>query len=98
MAKKKVKVDIGKFLDAVGLLYRLGKLNATDIDYSCVFEKDLTMAQKKKLPKHMEIKVLLNSMVLFPNYYGGTRRKDLIVTHNDKGQWDAELVKPIKKK
>jgi mRNA-degrading endonuclease YafQ of YafQ-DinJ toxin-antitoxin module len=98
MAKKKVKIDIQQFLDAVGLLYRLGKLNATDIDFSCVFEKDLTSVQKRKLSKHMEIKDMLNCMILFPKEFGGTRKKDLVVTHNDKGQWGAEIVKPTKKK
>ena len=92
MAKKKVKIDIQEFLDAVGLLYKLGKLNATDIDFSCVFDKDLTMAQKKKLNKHMEIKDMLKSMVLFPQEFGGKRRKDLFVTHDNKGQWGAHII------
>jgi mRNA-degrading endonuclease YafQ of YafQ-DinJ toxin-antitoxin module len=93
-AKKKVKVDIQQFLDAVGLLYRLGQLNATQIDFSCVFEKDLTMAQKRKISKYMEIKNVLTSMILFPREFGGTRRKDLVVTHYPKGTWGAKIVKP----
>jgi mRNA-degrading endonuclease YafQ of YafQ-DinJ toxin-antitoxin module len=97
-ATKKVKVDIEKFLDAIGLLYRIGKLNATQIDYSCVFEKDLTMAQKRKISKYMEIKNVLTSMILFPKEFGGVRRKDLEVTHYPKGTWGAKIVKPTPKK
>jgi mRNA-degrading endonuclease YafQ of YafQ-DinJ toxin-antitoxin module len=96
---KKVKIDIERFLEATGFLYGISKLNATQIDYSCVFEKDLTTAQKRKLNKHMEIKNLLESMILFPKFFeGGKPRKDLVVTHHPKGLWGAKIIKPKKKK
>lgn len=91
--EKKVKIDMQQFLDAVGLLYRLRKLDATQIDFSCVFEKDLTIAQKKKLSKYMAIEDMLKSMILFPKEFGGERRKDLKVTHYPGGSWGAEMIK-----
>lgn len=94
MAKKKIKIDIEKFLDAIGLLYYIGKLNATQIDFSCVFEKDLTYAQKRKLSKNIEIKDMLKCMILFPGEFGGKRRKDLEVTNHPNGTWGAKIIKP----
>ena len=91
---KKVKVDIEQFLDAVGFLYYIKKLKVTQIDFSCVFEKDFTAKQKRQLNKYMEIDSMLKTMILFPGEYENKRRKDLVVTHNKGGTWSAKIVKP----
>lgn len=97
---KKIKLDIEKFLDAVGFLYQLNQIPTKNLDFTCIFQKDLTIKQKKDLGKFTANSDLLKSMIAVHKHYEkdlkNNLRKDLEVTYN-KGKWGAKVIKPKKK-
>ncbi len=102
---KKIKIDIEEFLNALGYLYQLRTKSITDLDFTCVFVKDLTLAQKKKLKRQFEddIVKLLKCAFAFKGFNREFKippfRKDIKITHNfKKGTWGARVIKPKPKK
>ncbi|HWY35050.1 MAG TPA: hypothetical protein VNX68_10415 [Nitrosopumilaceae archaeon] len=97
MAKKKVKVDIEKFLEATGFLYRLNKIPTEQLDFTCIFDKDLTLKQKKELGRYTDNNKVLSGLLCMYKWhekeFGVKLRKDIKVTHEGEA-WGAEVIKP----
>lgn len=100
---KKIKIDIEKFIDAVGLLYRLDRIPTKDLDFTCIFQKDLTIKQKKDLGQYTANSDLMKTMIAVHQHYEkdlkNKLRKDLKVIYNrKKGTWRAKLINQKSKK
>lgn len=97
---KKITIDFQEYLNATGFLYKLSKQSATNFDFSCILEKDITLNKKQQLKKQFgSIPTILNAICL--NFTAGFKlpkiRNDIEVTRNfQKLTWSAKMVKSKK--
>ncbi len=95
--KKLKKVDLQQFLDSTGFLYKLSKQKITETDFTCIFEKDLTVKQKKDLSKRLgDLKSILNTFLAvrgFEKEYNAKIKQNIQRTHDfKKGTWNAKII------